>query len=487
MINTGVSNQLRQPATYHVFTYQFAARSLVPLPLRVALIGAKSAAGTATPGTLYECSDATQTDALFGVGSELALGLRAAYATGARLQRGPRLYAICIAEPGAGVANVKTITGTGAATADGTIIIRVAGRTFHVGVRSGDSVNTIATAIANTLKTYAETLPVVVTVATNVVTLTHVTKGINGADVQVSVDQNVTGNTQVVANTATGTGVTDHQVALDALGSLPFDGVAMANHAAADITQINTDIASRWSYIEKRWRWYFIGEPGTIGTATALASAANHQAVVIASMEGCLNTALEMAASLAVGVFSRERPNANYDGLKLPLYPPNAATVYTPTEVETAIAAGLTPLTAIVDPYTKAVTSGVAKVERLITTKTTTGSPAVPFEVLRDIGVSRTGVYVAQQIDVAYQERFGSDANPDGTLLTDDTVDQVRDMVEDILRECERSNILRNVEFDLVRLVVERDSISPGRLNVDVPYTVVVGLHQIAFIHRVQI
>lgn len=485
MIVTGVSTSLRRPQTFHAFTYQYANRSLTPLPLRIALIGTMLSTGTATAATVYEISDSGQSDALFGESSELALMCRKALQTGARLQFGPRVYAVGIAEPGGGTANVKTITSTGTATADGNAIVRVAGRTVSVGIRTGDVQNTIATAVSNALKTIQADLPVIVSVATNVVTLTHATKGINGTDIAVSVELNVGGNTLAVANTAVGAGVVDITAALDALAPLPFDGIAISNHAAADIADITTDIASRWSYSEKRWRYYFLGEPGTIGTATSLASSANHQAVVIASMEGCLSTAGEMATALAFATFSRERPNANYDGLKVPLYPPAAATVYTPTEVETAIAAGLTPLTAEIDPFTRNVTEGVAKIERMITTKTTQGSQ--PFEVLRDLAVSRTGVYLALQLDAAYAARFGAEANPDGTLASDDTIDQVRDMIEGILRLAEEGQIIRNVDNDLARLVVERDATAIGRFNADVAYTVVVGLHQIAYIHRVQV
>ncbi len=486
MITTGVSTSLRRPQTFHQFTYQYAARALVPLPLRIALIGAMRSTGTAVAGTVYEIGDSQQSDLLFGESSELALMCRLAMKTGAMLQFGPRLYAVAIAEPGGGTANVKTLTVGGAASADGNALVTVAGRQFSVGIRTGNSANTVAAAISDALKTRQAELPVLVSAAVGaVVTLTHPTKGVNGVDVTVSIDQQVAGATITPANTAVGAGVTDHQAALDALAPLPFDGIVFANHVAADITEINADLAARWGYAEKRWRYYFLGEPGTIGTATALATAANHQAVVIASMEGCKNTAGEMATAVAFGVFSRERPNANYDGMKVPLYPPAAATVYTPTEVETAIAAGLTPLTADIDPFTRNVTDGVAKIERLITTKTTQN--ATPFEVLRDLAVSRTGVYIAQQLDAAYQARFAAGANPDGTLLTNDTRDQLRDMIEGILRLMQDLSILRNVDTDLALLNIEPDSIAIGRFNVDLVYTVVVGLHQIAFVHRVQV
>ena len=485
MITTGVSPLLQRPQTFHQFLYTYATRALIPLPLRVALVGTKSAAGTAIAGQVYEVSDPTLNDTLFGVSSELSIMCRKALQTAAFLGQGPALFAVALTEPGAGTADVRTLTATGTATADGTAVIQIAGRTFQIGIRNGDTAALVGAAIETTLKQYAENLPVVVTRAAGVVTLTAPQKGINGVAMPLVVVSSVPGVTLTPAVSAAGTGVADAQVALDALAPLPFDGVALANHAAADVTQINADIAVRWGYAEKRWRYYFMGEPGSIGTATALTSACNHQALLVNSIEGCPSLPGEMAAALAVGSFSRNRPNANYDGMRLPLTPPPAAMVYTPTEVETAIAAGLTPCTAFVNPFTRAVTDGVVKVERMITAKTTQAGN--PFRVLQDLAVSRTGIYLAQQLDVAYGDRFSADANPDGTLLTDDTVDQVRDMCERLLRAAEDAKIIRNVDLDLARLVVERDLMTIGRINVDIPYTVVVGLHQIAFLHRVQV
>ncbi len=483
---TGVSSTLRNPQTFHVFTYQFAARSLVPLPLRVALVGGMAGAGaTAVAGTIYEISDAVQTDALFGVSSELAIMCRKAFETGAKLGRGPRLFAVPITQPGASVATVKAFTVTGTATADGNAILRIAGRTVYVGIRSGDVQNTIATAVSNAFKAIQENLPLTISVAANVVSGTAPQTGVNGNDVDLDVVQSVAGVTIADSTTTAGTGVTDITASLDALASVPMDGIAVANHAAADITDINSDIAIRWQHAEKRFRFYFLGEMGTIGTATSLASSANHQAVLIASMEGCKSTAGEMATALMVATFSRERPNANYDGLRLPLYPPDAATLYTPTEVETALAAGLTPLGGVVDPFTNAVTEGVARIIRMVTTKTTQNSQ--PFEVLKDLAVARTGVYLAAQLDAAYGARWSGDASPDGTLLTDDVIDQIKDFVITMMRELESLNVLRNVEADVAQLVVERDLVTPGRVNVSITYTVVVGLHQITFVHKVQI
>jgi phage tail sheath gpL-like len=484
MINTGVPNSLNQARTFHTFTYLYANRALVSLPMRIALVGMKTAAGTAVVGQVYEVVDATQTDGLFGVTGELALMCRMAFNASAYLGKGPRVYAVAVAAPGVSVAAIKTFTAVGTATADGNSILKVAGRTFSVGIRNGDVQNTIATAISNALKANQENLPFTVSVAANVVSLTFPTTGVNGNDAVISVEQNVAGDVITAASPTAGTGVADYTAALDALGTLYYDGVALGNHAAADITLINTNIAAQWGATSKKWRWYFVAENGTIGTATALAAAANHQGAIVASYEGCPMLTGELATALCMGAFSRERPNATYNGMKLPLFPPAAATVYTDAEVETAISAGLTSLTAVISSD-GAVIDGVSKVERMVTTKTTSGG--FPFVLLRDLGVSRTGVFIARQLDVASEERFGAEANPDGTLQTDDTLDQVGDLAKSIMRASEESSILRNVEADIAKLVYERDLISLGRTNVDLWYTVVIGQHQIAWKHNVQV
>jgi phage tail sheath gpL-like len=124
------------------------------------------------------------------------------------------------------------------------------------------------------------------------------------------------------------------------------------------------------------------------------------------------------------------------------------------------------------------------KIEKLVTTCDDAGGQ--PFEALRDIAVPRTGAFIARQIDAAFAARFGAQANPDGVLLTDDTVAQIRDMVANILYAAQDAKILTNVDNDS-QLVVEKDLNAPGRVNVDVTYTVVLGLHQVAFVHRVTI
>jgi phage tail sheath gpL-like len=486
-IQTGVPNNLLRPQTFHTFTVFKAGGGLTNVPLRIVLIGAQRSTATATVNTVTDLSNltTTQVDALYGQSSEAALMFRQAIACANLFQRGPRVFGVGIAES-AGVANVKTATVVGTATADGNLLMRISGRPITVGVATGTTQNTIAAAINSAALAIAATIPVLPTVATNVVTFTHATKGVNGIDVQIVVDQQVPGVVVTVANTVTGTLVTDHQPALDALSPLRYDGIVFANHASADITEILADRNTRWGAQSKNWGFYFVGETGTIGTATSLASAANDQAVVVSSFEGCPNTCAEIATSTAMLVFSRERPNASYDGAKVPLFAPAIGTLYTPGEVETAIAAGLTAFTAVVDS-SGAVTQTIAKCERMVTTKTTTSSQ--PDDRLRDIGVPRTMVSIAIQIDIGAAQRFGADANPDGVFQTDQTDGQIKDMVSSILRQFSDSNVVnpKFVEQDISQIVVEHDAIVLGRSNVALFYHVVGAQHQIAWQHNVTV
>lgn len=486
MIVTNVPASLR-PQTYHTFLASHVAGKLTSVPLTIALIGAKSSAGTATVNTVYDMTGLTATDGdtLFGQSSELAIMHRISILCANTFQAGPRVFCVPIAES-AGVANVQTITCVGTATADSVQTVRVAGRTFQVGVPNGTTQNNNATAIANALKTRAAELPVVVTVATNVVTLTHPTKGINGTDVKVTVDQQAPGITATVATGTAGTLATDHQPALDALSPRRYDGIVFANHASADITEILADIAVRWGANSKNWSLYFVGEPGTISTATALASAGNDKALQIASMEGCLNTAGEMATAHAMMVFSRERLNASYDGFRVPLYPPAAATIYTPTEVDTALAAGLTPFTAVFDS-TGAITQNLAKCERAVTSHTTSNSQ--PDDKVRDIGVPRTMYGIAIQIDIEAEARFGAASNPDGVRQSTDTDKAIKKMWSGIARSLAAGQVIDpdQVEADIAQTVVEHDAVVGGRSNVALFYHYLGSQHQTVWQHNVTV
>ena len=485
-ILTGVPSNLHVPGTFHRFNYLRAAGSLVTFPMTVALIGTKTSAGTATAGTVYPVEDPAVTDALFGVRGELSLMCRMAYKCAQLFGRGPIVKAVAVAEPGGGVANVKTLTAVGTATTDSDFVFRVAGRTISVGIRSGTLQNAFATAINSELSRLASDLPVANSVATNVVTLTHPTKGINGTDIKVTIEQQVPGVVVTLANTAVGSGVADHQPGIDALSPLRYDGIALANHAAADVTQVLNDIATRWGLSSKTWGWYHIGEPGSQGTAAALSTAANHRAAIFHNIFNCPNTAGEIAVAGAMLQWSREKANAAYNGATVPLYPPPDGDIFTVPEQESSIAAGVTPYMAAKDAAGRVIQTRM-KCVRMVTSQTT-DSGGFPDERNRDVCVARVGVKIAMQFDAAVEDRLGPDDNPEG-IGQEESKPLIKDLAADILRaEAEAKEIRSDfVEEDIAGILIEEDGSTDGRNNVRLPYHVNTPLHQIAVAHDITI
>lgn len=479
-VTTTVPTSLLTPQSYHTFQHVKAGAGLAPLPLRVLLVGVKSSAGTATAETPVQVLDVADGITKAGQGSELALMIAKAFEQGmlnASSGRGgmPECWICPIAAPGASVAAAETITVTVTTAVAGNVVLRIAGRTIYVGVSAGDAQNTIATAIKNAIAAQIRDLPVTAGVSTNVVTCTHVTTGTNGNDVVYEVVSTPSGVSIALAQSVAGTGTVDITAALDAAVDRNYDAVAVSIHSSTAVSDALTHLAAMWGYAQKFWRWVFIGDKASLGTAQGYASSADSEKILIASCEASPSLPSEIAAATAVAAFGVERPNANLDGVELALYPPAAASAYTAAEIESALAGGVTPL--------KPTASGARlQIVRLITTKMTENS--VPFTALMDLAISRTLAYRATQYDIAYQTRFqqevidGATSDPNSTLLN-----RVRDTCVGIDRELGRLGYLRDVETTILEIQVAEASSPAGRLLVQAPCRVAGPLHQVAFNH----
>ncbi len=475
-IETGVPSNIRSPGSYHTFVFTAAVAGLLALPQRVALVGMKSAAGTATAEQPVEVFDGTDADAKFGAGSELALMCRKAFEQG--MMNGgamPKIWGCPIAEPGAGTAHAKTLTFTGPATQDGNVEFTVAGRPIIVGVANGASANTIAAAVEKALDSKANTLPVTAGVAAAVVTCTHVTKGENGQDVDYTTKKLPTGVGLAYADGAAGAGVVDITNALDALLDKDYDAVAIANRKAADITDAKANTTIAWGFAQKRYRHIVMGDPTTLSAAQTLAAASNDYTVIIASCEDSPSLPGEIATAVAVYAWAKDRPNANCDYGKLALYPPPlASSVFTATERESLLEAGVTPLIPTAE-------GDALQIVRLVTTKVTTNS--APDYATFDLAVTRTAAYRARQIDARYAQEFPQELmvvdpdDPSNVLL------RVADMIFGVDTTMEAARMLRDVEALRASLQVV-ESATQGRVDADSWFRVVSPLHQLACRHH---
>ncbi len=460
-ILTSVPISLRRPGVYSEFEFDANPNSLVPLPKLVVIV-AEAKGGTAAFNTPIQIFSATDGDAKLGAGTMSALGCRMAFAVGALRGSTPEVWACPVAEASGGTAAVETITITASSAQAGNLAIQIAGRTINVGVNAGDSATTIAAALAAQIGAIASQLPITASPSSGVVTCTNITKGLNGNDVTYSTVQNVTGVTVAFAQGTAGAGVSDPTNALNALYNQRYHAGCLSNHLAADVALAIAARAVDWGYAQGNYKFYFMGNTASLGTATTLAGDANDFGVGIVTCSGCPNLPVELAASVATSWFSHDAPNFNMDGETLPLVPPSGANAYTDSQIESALAGGLTPLTPA---------GLMVKVERLTSTETTVNS--APFEPTRDMGNPRTSAELAEQIAIAVATGV-----PQQTM-TATVIADVRDIVVQIDRLFETAGYIENVDTFLPQIIVEVANTPSGRLNAINPHTPVPALHQV--------
>ncbi len=463
---------VRRPGSFMYMDDISSARGLLAAGRSVVLVGVKHSSGVAVLNTPIQVRSEAEGDIAFGTGSELALMVRMAFKTFRKLGVAPwngspaAVWCVPIADP-AGTAATYTFTAAGTATAAGTEIVRVAGREIHVAVASGATAATVAAAIEAQLDLRAPDLPVTAGVSGAVVTGTFRHTGVNGNGLDWVTVQNVPGITVTAAVGVTGAGAADVQPALDALLAGDYKAIALANHAAQDLVDLGEHMDEMWGPSTKRYRFGFIAETGTLGTATTLAGTPNRKELLVGSFEGGYNTEAEIAAFLAAATQTREGPLLNLNDIEGPLYGTAEASNYLDSELETAIVGGVTPL--------KMTPTGAVKIVRLVTTKQTQGGLA--FENLRDFAVPNTMAYTALQVDAvvlrtlqgAQFEQRGIDAE----LIRD-----VKAAVYNVLKDIERLGAIHNVDAHAGEIVVQAHPDVPTRLVIEAPVPVVPLAHQ---------
>jgi len=477
VLQGNLPTDVRRPGVFNFFDDTSTARGQIPIARTIGLIGMKHASGTAALNVPIEVVNELFADLLFGIGSELALMCRQAFRTFRFLSsriRGfaAQVWAVPIADPGGGaVAATRTFTVTGTATQAGDVIIRIAGREIRAPVKVGDTQNTTAAAIKAAIDQRLIELPGTATVAANVVTFVYRHLGVNGNDLLTSTVQSVAGVTVAAAVGATGTGVADIQLALDAMVGRHFRAIAIANHAAADVVDLGEHADAMWAADVKKYRHMFLASTGTLATATTLAAPANRKEILVISFEGGRNLPGEIAASVAAMTQTKERPSQNWDKTELPLFPTDDVLNYSAPELESALAGGVTPL--------EMTDVGGVRVNRLVTTKATHNG--VAFENLRDFAVSATSAFYALQTDAAVSQEMA------GRNVTEELIGDIRARIYGVLKDGESLGDLHNVDAHAAEILVQPHPSIATRIVTDIPVSVTPNAHQVDNTFRLHI
>ena len=468
-----IPTTLRRPGVYTEFVVD--SRGTVQIvPVRVAVVAIKSAAGTAAAGVAVQVLDEDHADQLAGRGSQGALLLRACFLQGQRSgQATPEIWFCPMAAPSSGAATAtQTWTVTTTTALAGEVVFRISGRTLIASVAAGDTTATIAASMKAAVDAAAKTLPVTAAVLAGVMTTTAAHAGVHGNDIAYQVVSVPSGVNVVAAAGTAGAGVVDITTTLDAMLDRDYDAIVLGNHGATDISDAVAHNGSAWGYEQARYRHVVIGERGTLATANGLATPANNKTVVVVACEGCPNLPGEMAAMFAVAAWGKVNnagaaPNANLDGEVLYLYPPESADAFTAAEVESALTAGCTPLVRTDEGQ-------AVSVVRAVTTRTVVNGAFDEIEY--DLSRSRVQAHVARLTALAIKRNHKQETQ-DETLLK-----RMRDTVLAEHRKLAATvpPVLVNVEALKDEITVAYASSLAGRVIIDAPHMGADPHHQTA-------
>lgn len=458
------------PGTAYQFTWTRAHQGLTALSQSIALVGIQSlAVATADePEPVRSPDDAA---ALFGPGSELALMVDAAFATGAIFGQMPTVYAVPLAPP-VGAATVTQIALAGAVTRSGRALVRVAGVAVDVPATATQTAADLAQALRDAMAAATRDLPVTPGGTGAALLATHKAAGVHGNDVAFDIVELPQGITATVTRTVEGTGTADISAALDHLLALDVNAIALADHTPVAVQAASDHAGIAWQPTRKRWRHVFVAETGDTGAAGALA-AIDRYWVIVGACKGSPSLSGQISAALACIAFATGSPNYNlseYDDL--PLYAARPADRYTPLDIEELLQLGATPLVAV-----GARTDRLA-ITRLVTAQRTL-SGARTLQLV-DAGVSLTTAYMARQLDQAHRRAFGPKSGS-ARLINDELLGQVRDVIVATLRAAQRVGYIRGLDSRLSEIDVRESDDTPGRLLASVPIEPTPQLLQLAF------
>lgn len=461
---------LRVPFVGAEFDESLASQGPALLAYRALLIGQKTATGTAAANSLHKVTSADQVRTLAGPGSLLHRKAIAWFASNTFTE----LWIGVLADDGAGVEAEGTITFTGPATADGTVVLYLGGERITVGVSSGDAVGDIATAAAAAIVARTD-LPVTAAAALGVVTVTHKHKGAFGNDYDIrhsftdgeELPAGVGATIVAMADGTTNPTLTD---LIAAMGDVWFHVIANPYTDATSLTAIEAELSSRFGPMRMIDGVAIASAVGALGTLAALGNTRNsqHSAIVAQAGASPLTPPSEFAAETAalVALHGNADPARPFQTLamKHAVALPEADQ-FTIEERNSLLFDGIAT--------SKVAAGGVVQLERLITTYQTSaaGSPDTAY---LDVNTLLTLLYLRYSFRVRMANKYprhklaadGARLGPGQAVMTPKL-----GKAEAVgwFRQMEDLGLVEGFDQFKADLVVERDEADPNRLNFLLP------------------
>lgn len=455
-------NQIPNNLLIPIVSFEFnAAGSVFSSESKCVIIGQKLSGGSAANDVVIPVPDNAE-DALFGRGSMLAAMLKIAK----RNSPTTTFYALPLADPSGSTATA-TITASGTASVNETVILEIHGIQVNVEVLSGDTANEVATAIAAAVNANLD-LHCTASATNAVVTLTARQHGdqFNGMRVRVlQADMSVT-----PTDFGSGSGTVSLTGKLDAIPEgqqydwivSPFnDAAALAVYSA-----YTNDTSGTWSPLEADYGHVTTFKVDTLGNLQTLGNTLNDRHMTLCGNKNSLTPAFYVSAALgAIQVKHLSSPPELSRPLQyLTLLGVKFESTFTDTEANTLLLDEVGVFGINRD--------GSVFIKRLMTTykQNQAGSPDSTYS---DIQVMAQLMYATRYLKQRLQNRFSR------VTLTDARLREVSDEYIHVTRELETLEVIESGNEIIERTVIERNTQNPSMVDVLWPIDHVQGLRQI--------
>lgn len=435
------------------------------------LVGQMLSAGSATAGTVVRVLSAAAARTLFGEGSSLAQ-MCAAYLAN---DPGGELWALPIADNGAGTAANTDLTFSGTATAAGTVRIWVGGRYIDTAVASGDAAADVAAAFETAINAADDIAATGATVSA-VCTVTARHKGTVGNQITIRLDPDLDlpagitvtelASSAVVALSSGATDPTTDGPA--AIGDTAYDAIGLWLSDDTTCDAWKTELVSRWGATVETYGHVFACMVDTVTNVAAHADdRANAHETVLAVFKP-YSPAYEIAAAYMGAAMKRLRndPAANLTGVPiLGVKGPHYDDRNTYAEAQVLLAAGAATVT--VDR------SGVMYIERLVTTYLvdTGGAPDTSYQDTQTLTTTVRFVrrMKARVVRAMTGAKLADDGTPIGAGRRVATPSSVRAEILAEYRQMIDDGLCEDLSGFDADLTVERNGVNPQRLDVLLP------------------
>lgn len=464
-------SNIRVPLFYAEFDNSRAVSGLVEQPFRIMVIGNRLTSGTKPALSPQLVTSKEQGATYFGIGSVLADMLEKIFDA----QPTAEIWAVGVADNGAGVAATGKLAFAGSPTKAGVISLMVGGLNIQVSVATTDTANSIATAVAAAIQANTKCVLSAAVNGTNAneVDVTAKNKGLHGNEVDLRHsyflgEELPAGVTLTITAMASGAADPDISTVWPVIGEAQYLLFVTPWTGSANLTSQETELASRFGPLRQNDGYAIAGKRDTHGNLVTFGNTRNSQFTTIMMTRGPSSPwqiAAAVAAQVSISIIADDAVRPFHTLALVNIWAPGKTEHFTMQERNILLYNGIA--TFDVDA------GGVVRIEGLVTTykQNAFGSPDVSYTYLN---VPMALSYLRFSAKARITQKYGRHKlADDGTRFSPGqavaTPNIIKAELINLFTEWEERAMVEGFDQFKSQLIVERNASNRNRLDVLMP------------------